>query len=192
MSMTRSRDRAYATREAASTRRTRSTGRGGPRFLLYSGVNQPSHGGTGTPTADPAGGSTGLGRSGPPTHPCLPTKPGANPLRRAQPRLRAGVLHPFNYTTRKYVPQAHNPPPNGGRSTAMSSASATTSPCSSWRSPMSSAICKTLASGRSKCGSKASAPTSWATRPRTGSRGAAWCSSSCHRKRRSCCPAPSI
>ena len=68
MSMTRSRDRAYATREAASTRRTRSTGRGGPRFLLYSGVNQPSHGGTGTPTADPAGGSTGLGRSGPPTH----------------------------------------------------------------------------------------------------------------------------
>ena len=116
MSMTRSRDRAYATREAASTRRTRSTGRGGPRFLLYSGVNQPSHGGTGTPTADPAGGSTGLGRSGPPTHPCLPTKPGANPLRRAQPRLRAGVLHPFNYTTRKYLPQAHNPPPNGGRS----------------------------------------------------------------------------
>ena len=120
MSMTRSRDRAYATREAASTRRTRSTGRGGPRFLLYSGVNQPSHGGTGTPTADPAGGSTGLGRSGPPTHPCLPTKPGANPLRRAQPRLRAGVLHPFNYTTRKYVPQAHNPPPNGGRSTGSS------------------------------------------------------------------------
>ena len=117
MSMTKSRDRADATREAASTRRARSTGRGGPRFLPYSGVNQPSHGGTGTPTADPAGvRQASAGPARPPTDVYQPSL-GANPLRRAQPRLRARVLHPFNYTTRKYVPQAHNLPPNGGRST---------------------------------------------------------------------------
>ena len=124
MSMTRSRDRAYATREAASTRRTRSTGRGGPRFLLYSGVNQPSHGGTGTPTADPAGGSTGLGRSGPPTHVYQPSL-ALTRFDVPNPGSVQGVLHPFNYTTRKYVPQAHNPPPNGGRSSRVF-----------WRSPM--------------------------------------------------------
>lgn len=117
MSMTKSRDRADATREAASTRRARPTGRGGPRFLPYSGVNQPSHGGTDTPTADPAGvRQASAGPARPPTDVYQPSL-GANPLRRAQPRLRAGVLHPFNYTTRKYVPQAHNLPPNGGRST---------------------------------------------------------------------------
>ena len=116
MSMTKSRDRADATREAASTRRARPTGRGGPRFLPYSGVNQPSHGGTGTPTVDPAGvRQASAGPARPPTDVYQPSL-GANPLRRAQPRFRAGVLHPFNYTTRKYVPQAHNPPPNGGRS----------------------------------------------------------------------------
>lgn len=116
MSMTKSRDRADATREAASTRRARPTGRGGPRFLPYSGVNQPSHGGTDTPTADPAGvRQASAGPVRPPTDVYQPSL-GANPLRRAQPRLRAGVLHPFNYTTRKYVPQAHNLPPNGGRS----------------------------------------------------------------------------
>lgn len=118
MSMTKSRDRADATREAASTRRARPTGRGGPRFLPYSGVNQPSHGGTGTPTVDPAGvRQASAGPARPPTDVYQPSL-GANPLRRAQPRFRAGVLHPFNYTTRKYVPQAHNPPPNGGRSTS--------------------------------------------------------------------------